>query len=221
MSQAARNWVLAAIGAGALGLAAAWWLFRPTSPDAPATEAKSSTSDPRSGSVAVAPGTRPLARRPSLSPPRFVPQPVTKAPAATKAPALVSQDGREVVREDPKLRDAVAAAAHGPGVTMEEFRAGVGCLRAYGERRPDAIDATGILRGVCAITVETKGEQSRVVKMTGMGQEDSEFFNCLRRSRVWLSGKPFPAPGVKDGTAKVEWPYRLVTRGSAPPPPPG
>jgi hypothetical protein len=133
----------------------------------------------------------------------------------------VARDGREVVWDDPKLRDAVAAAAHGPNVTLDEFRAGVACLRAFGQRRPDAIDATGILRGVCTITVETRGEQSRVTRMTGRGQEDPELFNCLRKSRTWLSGKPFPAPGVKDGTATVEWPYRVVTSAGPPQPPPG
>jgi hypothetical protein len=134
---------------------------------------------------------------------------------------MVSRDGREVVWDDPKLRDAVAAAAHGPDVTLEEFRAGVACLRDFGKRHPASIDSAGILRGVCTLTVETRGGQSRVVKIAGRGQEDPALFDCLRKNRGWMSGKPFPAPGVKDGTAEVEWPYRLVTRASASDPKPG
>jgi hypothetical protein len=211
MSQSARNWVLAALAAGALGLGGAWWLFRPT-PRTTAPGADSESVEPVSPrSIVATPGARALARKPSLAPPRFVPQ-----PGAAKAPALVAKDGREVVWDDPKLRDAVAAAAHGPGVTLDEFRAGVACLREFAKRRPDSIEASGILRGVCTLTVETRGEQTRVVKMTGRGQEDDELFNCLRKSRAWMSGKPFPAPGVKDGTAVVEWPYRLVTRANEP-----
>jgi hypothetical protein len=62
-------------------------------------------------------------------------------------------------------------------------------------------------------------QQARVVDIEGRGKEDKEMFDCLRKSRVWLSGQPFPAPGAPDGTTKVEWPYRVVVKGRPAPQP--
>jgi hypothetical protein len=106
--------------------------------------------------------------------------------------------------------DAISGAAHGEDVVSEaEFRAGTRCIRDFGDRRADLIDSTGYLRGMYLVTVEIHKEEGHVVGIKGTGGEDEELFDCLRRNRVWLSGKPFPAKGAPDGSATIEWPYRI------------
>jgi hypothetical protein len=141
-----------------------------------------------------------------------VTEPAPVAPAPTPPPT----DGHALGRESPLLLDAISGAAHGSQVTPEEFLAGTTCIRELGKRKAALIGPDSTIRGAYVVTVATTNQQSRVVQIEGKGGEDQEMFDCLRKNRVWLSGQPFPAPGAPDGTVRLEWPYRVATKPSAP-----
>jgi hypothetical protein len=218
-----------AIGIGAtvgVALFGAWWWFRaeqvPPLPRAAKdsiatrhdlTESRSSAQEPsapkRERSAPPARGRKPAWREP----PRFV-----KSPASPPEPS-VPQNGYELAKDNPKALDAISGAAHGSNVTEAEFRAGTQCVRDLAKRNPELVDANTV-RGVYVVTVSFKAEEGRVIDIEGRGKEDREMFDCLRKTRTWLSGEPFPAPGAPDGTTKIEWPYRVAVkaRPAAPPP---
>jgi hypothetical protein len=206
------------VAAGALLLAGAagWWLLRaePLSPapGAPPVIVAAPPGSPAPDPVPRAEDPPAPPRKPARRPPRFVTEPAPAAPAPTP-PAT---DGHALGRESPLLLDAISGAAHGSQVTPEEFLAGTTCIRELGKRKAALIGPDSTIRGTYVVTVATTNQQSRVVQIEGKGGEDQEMFDCLRKNRVWLSGQPFPAPGAPDGTVRLEWPYRVATKPSAP-----
>lgn len=169
---------------------------RGTEPESPAPPARAQPE------LEAPQGEAPVRKARRQQPPRFVRVP-------PPPPARTAQTGHELAKDNPHVLAAISGAAHGEQVTEAEYRAGGQCIRDLARRNPELVDSTDTVRGMFIVTVSTKGQEGRVMDMEGRGNEDREMFDCLRKARAWLSGRPFPAPGAPDGTTKIEWPYRV------------
>jgi hypothetical protein len=132
-------------------------------------------------------------------PPRF------KAPEEGRPPPPRLMDFHQLMATNQPLAAAwsIEAKNDRPSATPM-IRA---CVQDQVLRKPE-LNEEGALQGSLAVTFQVNGGTAQVLRVEGDGRVDQQFADCFARASKWVR-EPIAAPGAKDGTVTVNWPYRL------------
>jgi hypothetical protein len=134
---------------------------------------------------------------------RTPPLKLARKPAAPPPPRLM--DFHQLMATNQPL-----AQAWGRAATEDQPKAMphiLSCVDQLIGRRPE-IREEGSLTGNLSVTLKVSGGQAQVIGIEGERPADQQFADCFARSSKWAR-EPMAAPGAKEGTVTVHWPYRF------------